>query len=181
MPADFRLLALIPPGSVQAEIGKLQAEMFGRFGLAASQALPPLIPIQFIGPAGEERLLLEQLDRSIMAPWRATTGGLSLVDRHLYLGVDSNGVWAALRDRARERCGPQPGALFPVAEGFFLGCGDAARDVTEAKAAGVTAWAFSSCAVAVLGIEAPRGPAEWWREVYWEVLEQRPLRGRRES
>jgi hypothetical protein len=178
--ATFQLVALIPPGSVQAEIGKLQAEVFRRFGLASSQALPPLIPVQFIGPGRPDRLLLEHLDRSIIAPWRVTTGKLARVEGHLYLAVDSKGAWAALRNKARERCGPQPGALFPVSEGFFLACGDAAHDMRDAVAAEAPAEAFSSCAIGVLKIEAPRGPAEWWREVYWEVLEHRPLRGRRE-
>jgi hypothetical protein len=179
--AAFHLVALIPPGSVQAEIGRLQQEIFRRCGLASSLAFPPLIPVRFIGPCGSERALLEQLDAAASAPWRMVTGKLSRVEGHLYLGVDSKGTWAVLADRARERCGEQPDALFPVAEGFFLGCREASPGTRDDAGAEAPAVSFSSCAIAVLGIEAPRGRAQWWRELYWEVLEQRPLRGRRES
>ena len=82
-------------------------------------------------------------------------------------------------DRLREAV--DPAGLFPVTEGIFLGCGEATsaqRDSVKVRPLGT---AFSSCTIAVLRISTPRGRQEWWREVYWEVLEQRPLRGRREA
>jgi hypothetical protein len=179
--AVFHLVAMIPPGSVQAEIGRLQADVFGRFGLASSQALPPLMPVQFINAGGSDRHLLEQLDGAVSAPWRMTTGRLSLVEGHLFLGVDSMGVWASVRGQARQRSVPNADALFPAAEGFFLGRGGAVSDPGPADPEPVLPVSFSSCAIVVIRIEAPRGAAEWWREVYWEVLEQRPLRGRRKG
>jgi hypothetical protein len=180
----FRLVALIPPGSVQAGIGKLQAALFDRFGLASSQAIAPLVPVQFLGAGCSESALLEQLDAATRAPWRMTTGSLSWVDGHLFLGIETTGTWSTLRAETRARCAVEPDALFPVAEGFFVGCGEASReqrDAVQRDAVGpeTPPVSFSSCAIAVLKIETPRGRAQWWREVYWEVLEQKPLRGRR--
>ena len=184
--AVFRLVALIPPGSVQAEIGRLQAGILNRFGLASSQVLPPLVPVLFLGAGGSESALLEQLDGAIRAPWRMATQGLSWVEGHLFLRVESAGAWSMLQARARASCAAESDALFPVVEGFFLGCGEATREQREAVQAEAVsveapAVAFSSCAVAVMKIEAPGERAGWWREVYWEVLEQKPLRGRRGS
>jgi len=181
MASVFRLVALIPPGSVQSEIGRLQGELFRRFGWVSSQALPPLIPVRFIGPPGSDRALLDRLDAVAKAPWRMTTRRLAWIEGHLFLGIDSNGAWAALREEARAGPGDQPPGLFPVAEGFFLGCGEASTDRETAAATDSPAPAFSSCAIAVMEIESPCPLAEWWREVYWEVREQKPFRGRRES
>ena len=182
----FRLVALIPPGSVQAEIGRLQAAIFSRFGLASSQAIPSLIPVHFLGAGGAESGLLEQLDAAMRAPWRMESRGLSWVEGNLFLGMDTQGAWSTMQTQARAWCPAEPDPLFPPAEGFYLGCGEATREQREAvqaKAGSVEApaAAFSSCAIAVLKIAAPRGRAGWWREVYWEVLEQKPLRGRRGS
>jgi hypothetical protein len=183
---SFRLVALIPPGSVQAEVGKLQAAIFSRFGAASSQALPPLIPIQFIGDAGSPRALLDQLDGSVGAPWRVTTRRFSWMQGHLFLEVDSGGTWSTLAAGTRSWCAAEPDVLFPQAEGFYLGCGEATpaqRDAMQGDTiiAEAPSASFSSCVVAVLGIRTPRGREQWWREVYWEMLEQRPLRGRRVS
>jgi len=181
---SFRLVALIPPGSVQAEVGKLQAAIFGRCGLVSSQALPPLIPIRFIAGAVSPRALLEQLDGAVAAPWRMTTRRLSWARGHLFLEVDSGGTWSTLAEQSRSRSAVEPDALFPPEEGFYLGCGDATpaqRDalLRDAVIAEAPSARFSSCAVAVLEIRTTRGREQWWREVYWEMLEQRPLRGRR--
>jgi hypothetical protein len=178
---DFRLVALVPPGSAQAEIGRIQAEVFESTGLASSQALPPLIPVQFIAAGGSERALLEDLDRATRAPWRMSTGELAWVEGHLFLRVDSMGTWSTLRARDRLQDAADPAGLFPVSEGIFLGCGEATTAQRDALRAHPQSTTFSSCAIAVLRIRAPRGHQEWWREVYWDMLEQKPLRGRRQS
>ena len=46
-PGGAYLVALIPPGSVEAEMGRVQAALFAEHGLASAQALPALIPVAF--------------------------------------------------------------------------------------------------------------------------------------
>jgi hypothetical protein len=177
---EHLLVALVAPGSVEAEVGRLQARLFAAHGLVSVQALPPLIPVSFVAPGARTRGLLPELDRSIRAPWRIRVTGTQWVEGSLYLGVDSAGAWAALRTRAQELCGAEPPSLFPAAEGFFLGCGEAAPEERDRIRPAAPAASFTSCVVALVRIETAQEAGMWWREVYWEIAEQKPLRGRRE-
>jgi len=176
MEGEWRLVALIVPGSAEAEIAAVQARLFGEHGLASAVAVPPLVPVAFVGEV--PRGLLGDLDAAVSAPWRMRTDGWAWVDGALYARIDAEGAWEAVRARALERCGHETDTLFPVGEGFFLGCSDASADVRAAIRPVVPVLSFSSCSVAVVRLEAPDRGA-WWRELYWEVLEERPLRGRR--
>jgi hypothetical protein len=174
------MVALAAPGSVEAALGMLQAAIFSAHGLASAQALPPMIPVAFLPAEASTRGLLEVLNGSVRAPWNIRTTERAWVEDFLYLGIDSGGAWAALRARTLERCGAEPRPPFPAREGFFMGCGDATpaqRDLIRPAAPSVT---FSSSDLALVRIEWPFGQGAWWRELYWEILEQRPLRGRRE-
>ena len=48
----FLLCALIPPGSVEAHVGRVQQTLFSEHGLASAQAVAPLVPIAFLDRAG---------------------------------------------------------------------------------------------------------------------------------
>ena len=178
---EHLLVALVAPGSVEAEVGRLQARLFAAHGLVSAQALPPLIPVSFVATVATTRGLLLELDHCISAPWRIRVTGTQWVEGSLYLGVDSAGAWAALRTRAQELCGVEPHSIFPAAEGFFLGCGEAAAEERDRIRPEAPEAAFTSCVVALVRIETAYTGEGWWREVYWEIAEQKPLRGRREK
>ena len=178
---EHHLVALVAPGSVEAEVGRLQASLFAAHGLVSAQALPPLIPVSFLMPGAPTRGLLVELDHCIRAPWRIRVTGTQWVEGSLYLGVDSAGTWAVLRTRAQELCGVEPPSLFPAAEGFFLGCGEAAPEERDRIRPAAPTASFTSCDVALVRIETAQTGEGWWREVYWEIAEQKPLRGRREK
>jgi hypothetical protein len=38
---------------------------------------------------------------------------------------------------------------------------------------------FSSCTIALVIVRAGFEGPEWWRDLSWEVLDERPLRGRK--
>jgi hypothetical protein len=174
-PEGSLLVALIPPGSVEAEMGKVQAGIFAEHGLASAQALPPLIPVAFI--AAPPRGFLAQLERSVRAGWVARAAGSAWVEGCLFACVQTGGLWPALRTRARAAAGEGILRPFPEAEGFCLGCMDAAPGIRGRIAPAVPELSFSSCSIALLRFTSPR--AAWWQEVYWDTLEERPLRGRR--
>ena len=175
-----RILALAAPGSVEAGLGKLQAALFQQHGLASAEALPPLIPVAFLPREAPTRGLLGSLNDSVRAPWHIRIAGWEWAEEYLFVGADSAGMWAALRARTIERCGPEPRVLFPVREGFFMGCAEATPAQRDAMRPAVLPAVFSSSDLVLLAIECPRGRDAWWRELYWEIVEQRPLRGRRE-
>ncbi|HEY9594725.1 MAG TPA: hypothetical protein VHE79_09625 [Spirochaetia bacterium] len=177
MDGGWRLVALIVPGSVEAEIAAVQARIFREHGLTSAVAVPPLVPVAFVGET--PRGLLGDLDAAVSAPWSMRTAVAAWIGGALYARLDTEGAWEAVRAGALERCGHETAALFPVGEGFFLGCGDAPQEERAAIRPSIPALSFSSCSVAVVQLEAP-DPAAWWRELYWEVLEERPLRGRRQ-
>jgi len=178
---DFRIVALAAPGSVEAAIGKLQAEIFSRWGLASAQAVPPLIPVAFLPLNAPTRGLLGSLNDSVRAPWNIRTTGCQWAEGYLYVGIASGGAWSALRARTLERCGAEPSGLFPIREGFFMGCGDATPAQRDAIRPAAPPVSFSSSDIVLLRIEMPPGQGAWWRELYWEIIEQRPLRGRRDT
>jgi hypothetical protein len=179
-PAVHDLAVLLPPGSADAEIGAVQAAVFRERGLASAQCLPPLVPLAFL-PGEPPRGLLDSLNRAIPAGWRATVTGVRWVEGFLYLGVESGGAWEALRRRTLELCGAEGPRLFPAAEGFFMGCGDAPEAVRPLIRPAVPALAFTSCQAALMRVSSPYADGPWWRELSWEILEERPLRGRRGS
>jgi hypothetical protein len=102
------------------------------------------------------------------------------MENFLYVGIDSGGTWAVLRARTVEMCGTETAPLFPEREGFFMGCGDATHAQRDLIRPAVPSVAFSSSELVLVSIESPGGRESWWRELYWEIVEQRPLRGRRE-
>jgi hypothetical protein len=175
------LAALMAPGSVESEVGALQAALFLEHGLASAQALPPLIPIAFLDPAGVDRRFLPDANAAVSRGWRICLKGMVWVEGHLYAAVESGGVWKALRSLALERCGSATEALFPVAEGFYLGCADAPPELKPLIRPQVPDRSFSSCSIGILAVSAERSGTEWWMDVSWEVREECPLRGRKEN
>jgi hypothetical protein len=183
---SFTLLALVPPGSAEAEVGRLQAGIFAAQGLLSAMAMPPLVPIAFIAtppPEGAQSgagALLGELEHSVHAPWRITVGGPAWVSGWLYLGIDSGGMWAGLRSLALARCGGEmQAAPFPAAEGFFLGCGEATPQQRQEIAPAASALSFSSGDLALVRVRTV-GSGAWWKDVDWETIDERPLRGRRQ-
>lgn len=173
------MVALAAPGSVEAALGRVQAEIFSRYGLASAQALPPLIPVAFLPLEAPTRGLLGSLNESVRAPWSIRTTGCEWAEDYLYVGIESGGAWSALRARTLETSGAEPSGLFPIREGFFMGCGDAAPAQRDVIRPAVPPAVFSSSELVLLRIESPPGQGAWWRELYWEIVEQQPLRGRR--
>jgi hypothetical protein len=171
-----RLVAIIAPGSVEAGIGKMHAAIFEEHGFMSAVALPPMIPVTFLRQDTAATQFLHDLERGMRAPWRMRTSEFAWVQGALYLRVSSDGMWESLRERAPA----EPTPLFPVAEGFYSGCLEAAPDQRELIRPAVPGLSFSSADLAILRISSPRGREEWWREVTWEYEEQRPLRGRRD-
>ncbi len=173
------LVAIIAPGSVEARVGKVQQAIFAEHGLTSAVALPPLIPVAFLADAVPG--LLATIERAARAPWRIQTAGIAWEGGSLFLAVSSRGLWGSLRDGARSLGPFRDADLFPAFEGFFAGCGDAEPGMRPLIRPNVPDLSFTSGFLATLAIRSPRGRDGWWREVSWEIMEQRPLRGRREE
>jgi len=159
-------------------MGKVQAGIFAEHGLASALALPPMIPIAFL-PGAPVRGLLEDLEGSVRAGWRVRVAGCAWVEGCLFAVVETGGLWAALRAAAIAAAGEGPRGPFPAAEGFCLGCTDAEPAARPRIVPALPELAFSSCTLAAMRFESPRQESDWWRELYWETIDEKPLRGRR--
>ncbi len=202
---DSLLLAIRAPGSIEAEVGRIQEGIFRAHGFVSAIALEPLVPVAFLAADPDRALprgFLESLDRAVQAPCRfAVCPAASVRWRGgaLFLDMDTGGAWQSLRractgSRAAAvggRSAARRAGLFPVAEGFFLGCLEAAgterrsvaREVRQLAAGRASRAAapitFSSSTLAVVRITTPARGSRWWREVSCEIEAERPLRGKR--
>jgi hypothetical protein len=173
------LSALIAPGSIESEVGNVQANLSSEHGLASAMALPPLIPIAFLDAARVERSLLREMNQSISPGWRMRLIGAGWIGGHLFGRIDSGGAWPALRECALARCGSGGGSLFPAAEGFYLGCSETPDETRVLINPALPELSFGSGTIALMRISASEDP-EWWRTLSWETFEERPLRGRKQ-
>lgn len=178
MPSSSCLLcALVPPGSVEAEMSRLQDTLFSAYGFASSPAVPPLIPVAFLPPQAPVAGFLLEMNRSVPAGWRMAVQDGVWIEGHLFAGVRSSGAWQALRACAEARGAVVEGP-FPAFEGFYLGCGEAEPESRAAVRLELPALSFSSAALVIMRIDSA-APPRWWRELHWEIIEQRQFRGRR--
>jgi len=175
------LVAIMAPGSAEARIGRVQAALFSSSGLLSAQALPPLVPVAFVQPPRSVTGFLSTLASRAGSPWRVRTARFFWCDGWLFLGTSTDGMWGRVREAAARAAQPAPGSLFPVAEGFFAGCGEARQEGSIAAATAVPDLWFSAARIVLLKIQSPREQGEWWREVRWEIVESHPLRGRRKT
>jgi hypothetical protein len=180
MPDETVLLAaLFAPGSVESEMCSVQAALFDEHGLASAQALPPLIPLAILDPERIFRGFLQEMNVSVRSGWRMRLTEAVWVGGHLFAGIESRGVWEALRSVALKWSVTSQGSLFPVAEGFYLGCGEASPEMRSLIQPVMPASSFGSCTIALMKVRTALPGPEWWREVSWEVVQERPLRGRK--
>jgi hypothetical protein len=89
-----------------------------------------------------------------------------------FLALESEGLWESLRGVV----GESDGDPFPVAEGFILGCWDAAEKARDVMRSEAPSLKFSSCSAALLILHAAWGGGQWWRELYVEIAGKKPLR-----
>jgi len=174
------LAALFAPGSIESEVGMVQASVFSQHGFASIQALPPFIPVAFLDPARLDRSLLREMNHAIAPGWRMRLIGSGWIGGHLFGRIDSGGAWAVLRECALARCGSARESLFPVGEGFYLGCSEAPDEARALIDPAFPELSFGSGTIALMRISASKGP-EWWRTLSWETIEERPLRGRKQQ
>ncbi len=174
------LLAVLAPGSVEAAVGSAQEAIFREHGLVSAIALPPLVPVAFLGDGEGDPLprgFLGRVERSVRAPYLFTVTETAWHGGALFLALDSGGVWGALR----AACAPETegAGLFPAFEGFFLGCVEATRAQRQSIRVEAPEARFSSVNLAVARISTPASGQHWWREISCTIEEEKPLRGKR--
>ncbi len=172
----YLLIALLAPGSVEAEVGKAQNAVFSSYGLVSAVSLPPFIPIGFV-PDGEGREFFGKMGKPGRSPYNFKIAGFAWEGGGLFLSVDSGGIWKGLQREVTEALGGQAELaprLFAPAEGFCFGCWEAAEEQRAGIRVEVPSLRFSSCALALVSIMVGAWP--WWRDVRMEIIGKRPLR-----
>ncbi len=177
MARTHRLLALLAPGSIEAEVAALQQALFSEHGFVSAIALPPIVPVRFL-PADASLRLPQVPGREVTAGFVVRTTGPAWSAGHLFLGLDTGGAWSALRADSRWSDGPP---LFPCFEGFFLGCSESEPAARSRLVVPGMDRRFSSVDLALMSISVPDDRADWWTEVHWQIDDRRPLRGKRSA
>jgi len=177
---SFNLCALVAPGSIEAEVGRVQESLFSEHGLVSAQSVPPLVPVAFLDPGRMRAGFLSRLDRLVRPGWSACLSESQWVNGHLFARVESGGAWSALRTGALQECGLPGSGLFPAAEGFYLGCAEAPVEARDTLLPRLERRRFRTAALALVVLETMTTGTGWWNELHWEITEERPLRGGRE-
>jgi hypothetical protein len=172
-----RLLALLAPGSIEAEVAALQQAVFAEYGFVSAIALPPLVPVRFL-PADASLRLPQVPGREVTAGFVVRTKDPAWSAGHLFFCLDTGGAWSALRTDSRWSDGP---SLFPCFEGFFLGCSESEPAARARLVVPVMNRRFSSIDLVLMSIAVPDDRADWWSEVHWQIDDRRPLRGKRSA
>jgi hypothetical protein len=165
-------------------VGKVQSRLFADHGLGSAQALPPLIPVCFLSSEAKAVGLAAKLSRSAPGPCNLRVTRACWAGDCLYLAVDSAGAWQAAQAIARqaglgEAAAEVASGPFPCVEGFFLGCAEASPEQRSSITIAVPDLRFTSCSIALVRIDCLPDGQSGWRELYWEILEERPLRWRK--
>jgi hypothetical protein len=172
-----RLLALLAPGSIEAEVGAFQQRVFSEHGSVSAIALPPHVPVRFL-PVEAPARLPQCPGRNVAAGFAVGITGPAWSAGHLFLGLDTGGAWSALRADDRWADGPP---LFPCFEGFYLGCAESGPARGGELGIPSPGRRFSSVDLALMSIQVPDDGPDWWREVRWQIDDRRPLRGKRSA
>jgi hypothetical protein len=172
-----RLLALLAPGSIEAEVGALQQAVFAAHGFVSAVALPPLVPVRFL-PVDASLRLPQIPGRHVTTGYTVRATGPAWSDGHLFLGLETGGAWSGLRADDRWTDGPP---LFPCFEGFYLGCAESEPGSRVGLVVPAMERRFSSLDLALLSIVVPDDGADWWSNVHWQIEDRRPLRGKRSA
>jgi hypothetical protein len=165
-----RLIALLAPGSAEAEVSRAQNALFAASGLSSAAALPPMIPVGFVGET-DAAARLDAIRRGVRAPYLFRSLSLRWEDGGLYLALETGGVWKSLRALGGWDEGP-----FPAAEGFVMGCWEAAPETRRSIDRPIPSFSFSSCSAALVILRAAWEKRDWWRELYTEIVFRKPLR-----
>ena len=166
-----RLIALIAPGSAEAEVSETQAALFADLGLVSAVAFPPMIPLGFVREE-EAAARFNALEAGGASPYVFRSAGLRWEGGGLFLALESGGVWDSLRRLA----GDKENGPFPIAEGFIMGCWEAAAETRNADLGEVPRISFSSCSAALITVLGAWDRGDWWRELYFETTLKKPLR-----
>jgi hypothetical protein len=201
---EFALVALRGPSNIEKKVRELQGTLYRESGLASAQALPAIIPLCFLARNGipaTSAELREDLRRAVgrEAPY-LTSGAVAECDGFLYwelaprkelqrLRRNCEKVFASPGTRAVDREAARQPEVFPVGRGFFL-CSLQGRsrnkvpflEVLETLRFPVKA-AFV-LHVHTLGLESGTGQKDasarddrpLWKSLFWEKLEEIPLR-----
>jgi hypothetical protein len=201
---EYALLALKGPSNIEKEVLELQRSLYRQGGLVSALALPVMIPLCFVAPCvvpAKRSELRDSLRRAVgkEAPY-LTSRSVAESDGFLFWDLDPRRelqrlrrscqkVFAPTIARQGDRQEAQQPDLFPVARGFFL-CSlqGRSRDTVPSLEA-PEPLLFPAKAVIFLCVHplvveptATKQSASstdgrpWWKSLFWEKLEEIPLR-----
>jgi hypothetical protein len=180
------LLAIRPPGNVEAEISLIQNKVYQEYSCPSALALPPLIPVSYQKELPGE----DKLDLIVGTyPGEVGTEGLKLYDGCLYLECSDSqtfeNISAACEEILKDTASAEPGIL-PVYPGFFICClenpletvpsSDFGELIPETRPPDRNHFkSYSFICIKISTTERRR----WWVNISWEILYSKKIRYQR--
>ena len=201
---EFVLVALRGPSNIEKKARELQGTLYRQSGLSSALALPAVIPLCFASPRripATSAQLREHLRRAVGREAPYLTGGpIAECQGFLFWNLAPRRELQRLQ-RSCEKVFASPAAqpldqetaqqqdLFPVARGFFL-CSlqgrnrDTVPTLEVSETLRFPVKAASVLRVRTLGMESGAGEKgvsaiddrSLWKSLFWEKLEEIPLR-----
>ncbi len=172
--SELKIIALLPPSNVDRLVGAVQQDLFARFGLLSSIALPVMIPIRFCAMsagASDFKACFDKLDGA----FRITATSYRKHETSLFLETtfDETGsqIWDLLAERLDELPSCPAAEPFDTASGFYLGQmeNSLSPDKIIAALEKPPAFRFISFTYALIRLELDEPPERWYRNVFWEI------------
>jgi len=199
---EYALLALKGPTNIENKVRELQRTLYRQGGLVSALSLPVMIPLCFAAPGAvpaKPGELRDSLRRSVgrEAPY-LTSSSVAESDGFLFWDLAPRQELQRLQRSCQKVFAPeaaQQGAqqpdLFPVARGFFL-CSLQGRSPATMPSLTVPEPLLFPAKAAILlhlrplgvepGTTEPDQDAsatedrQWWNSLFWEKLDEIPLR-----
>jgi len=202
----YALLALSGPSNIEKKVRELQSSLYRQDGLASALALPAIIPLCFVEPRNipaKRGELRDRLRRGVgkEAPY-LSTGSITECDGFLFwdlaprrelqrLARSCEEAFASADEQNADRKEARQPDPLPVARGFLL-CylqgrsRDSIPSLTVSRPLRFPAWRAFLLQIHPLDLKPGRSQPErgdrasagrmWWKSLYWEKLEEIPLR-----
>lgn len=171
----FRLVALLPPRNVEAQLWQPRRDLVVHYGMAGARSLPPHIPLRWVGVDPAEASHLLSAARSRVPP--LSLGGFRTHLNAVEVEVDPVSAVDELRAHVIATM-PQGSGLYPVRDGIVIAFCEhdpPERDVTPLRPIATRLLRRPVLSIIEVTVAKTDG---WWHDLSWRQVYEYPVHRR---